>query len=103
MTIRSLLLAAICGLLPLAMQADAPLPIQEQEPEELIVFNRILTKVNEKTISVVDVMKRMDMFLQRHYPHLVNSKVARYQFYSSQWRDYLTQMIDQELMIADAE
>ena len=102
MKLYPFLLSAICCLSVFLTYADA-LPPQESEPEELIVYNKILTKVNDKTISVVDVMKRMDMFLQRHYPHLVNSKVARFQFYSSQWRDYLTQMIDQELMIADAE
>ena len=102
MQLLSILLSTICCLCPLLAQADTPPPSQS-EPEELIVFNRILTTVNDKTLSVIDVMKRMDMFLQKHYPHLVNSKVARFQFYSSQWRDYLTQMIDQELMIADAE
>lgn len=74
-----------------------------EEPHELIVFNRILAKVNEKTISVVDVMKKMDLFLQKNYPQFFDSKAARYQFYSAQWKEYLNQMIDHELMIADAE
>jgi hypothetical protein len=74
-----------------------------EEPHELIIYNRILAKVNDKTISVMDVMKKMDLFLQKYYPQFAHSKLARYQFYSSQWREYLTQMIDQELMIADAE
>jgi hypothetical protein len=83
--------------------ADAPPQFQTEGAESLIVFNRILAKVNGKTLSVIDVMRKMDLFLQRNYPHLVDSKVARYQFYSSQWRETLAQMIDQELMIADAE
>jgi hypothetical protein len=33
----------------------------------------------------------------------MDSKTARYQFYSSQWRPTLQQMIDHELMVADAE
>lgn len=101
MNIFSLLLSAICCLASLPVHAEAPL--MQEEPENLIIYNRILAKVNGKTLSVIDVMKRMDMFLQKHYPQLANSKAARYQFYSAQWRDYLAQMIDQELMIADAE
>lgn len=95
------LLALLC-FAPLAAHAETPAPMQE-EPSELVVYNRILAKVNGKTISVVDLMKKMDLFLQKHYPELAGSKAARYQFYSSQWRDYLSQMIDNELMIADAE
>ena len=86
----------------MALRADPP-ALQQTEPEELIIYNRILAKVNEKTISVIDVMKKMDMFLQKHHPDLSHSKVARFQFYSGQWREYLSQMIDQELMLADAE
>ncbi len=103
MKFTSTLVAAICSLAPLSILADAPAIPQDDPSTELVIYNRILAKVNDKTISVVDVMKKMDLFLQKNYPHLANSKVARYQFYSSQWRDYLTQMIDAELMITDAE
>lgn len=102
MKFNSLLIAAFCHA-ALLIHADAPSIPQDEPSTELVVFNRILAKVNGKTISVVDVMKKMDLFLQKNYPHLANSKMARHQFYSSQWRDYLTQMIDTELMIADAE
>lgn len=71
--------------------------------QEIVVQNRILTKVNEKTISVLDVMKQMDVFLSRYYPQYMQSKPARYQFYLSQWRQTLQQMVDNELMVADAE
>jgi hypothetical protein len=97
---------AVCALLlcgPLApLSADLPTSIQ-QEPEELVVYNRILAKVNGKTLSVIDVVKKMDLFLQKQYPEHFASKVARYQFYASRWKETLTQMIDTELMIADAE
>lgn len=83
--------------------ADAPSLLPPEGHEELIVYNRILAKINDKTLSVIDVMKKMDLFLQRNYPEMVGSKIARYQFYSAQWRDTLSHMIDQELMLADAE
>jgi hypothetical protein len=100
---KSIFLLIIPLLLATALtQADVS-PLTPQGQEELIIYNRILAKVNGKTLSVIDVMKKMDLFLQRNYPDLVNSKVARYQFYSSHWRDTLSQMVDQELMLADAE
>lgn len=74
-----------------------------EEKEVLIVHNRILAKVDSKTISVIDVMKKMDLFLQKYYPQFIHSKIARYQFYIHNWKDYLSQMVDQELMLADAE
>jgi hypothetical protein len=74
-----------------------------EQIHEIVVNNRILTKINGKSISVLDVMKQMDVFLSRYYPQYLNSKTARYQFYSSQWRQTLQQMIDHELMVADAE
>src|SRR6267154_3855499 len=98
-----LFLASFCCLVHLSSDEQPPSIPEYEEPRELIIYNRILAKVNDKTISVIDVMKKMDLFLQKYYPHLTGSKLARYQFYSSQWREYLTQMIDQELMIADAE
>lgn len=89
----------------LSIHAEAPLSemMAKEESQELIVYNRILAKVNGKTISVIDVMKKMDLILQRFYPQYAQSKAARFQYYSSQWRETLEQMVDQELMQADAE
>lgn len=102
MKLHHLLFGAISFLAIFSVFPDAPVPPLFQEHEELVVYNRILAKVNGKTVSVIDVMKKMDLFLQKNYPHLADSKVARFQFYSSQWRDFLTQIIDTELMLADA-
>lgn len=96
-------LLAFLSLFPIAScMASAPFTSLE-EPQNLIVHNRILAKVNDKTISVVDVMKKMDVYLNRAYPHLTGSKLARYQFYSANWRETLDQMIDDELMLIDSE
>lgn len=90
-------------LLPLtALGNTLPLPLND-EGKDIIVYNRILAKVNGKSISVIDVMKKMDLFLQRYYPEHARSVFARFQYFSKQWRDTLSQMIDQELMLADAE
>jgi hypothetical protein len=71
--------------------------------KQLVVSNRIVATVNGKTISALDVKKKMDVFLAHAYPHLMSSVAARHQFYSQQWRAILDQMINTELMLADAE
>lgn len=73
------------------------------EPTEIVVNNRILTTVNGKTMSMLDVVKQMDVFLSQYYPQYLDSEPARMQFYNSQWKSTLQRMIDQELMMADAE
>ena len=90
----SLILAA-------ALHASPMLPPPDQI-QEIVVQNRVLTKINEKTISVLDVMKRMDVFLSRYYPQYMESKAMRFQYYSTQWRQTLQQMVDDELIVADA-
>jgi hypothetical protein len=75
-----------------------------QEPsKKVLVNNRVLAVVNGKVISVVDLMKKMDMMLYQYYPDYLEIPEARYQFYSSQWKELLSDVIDKELVIADAE
>jgi hypothetical protein len=85
-----------------SLSADVPI-LPAEDAQQLIVNNRILTKVNGKTISVIDVLKKMDVFLTRAYPQLANSKTARFQFYMTSWQSTLSQMIESELIQADAE
>jgi hypothetical protein len=73
------------------------------QPEHIVVNNRILTTVNGKTLSMLDVVKQMDVFLSQYYPQYLDSDQARMQFYTMQWKSTLQRMIDQELMAADAE
>lgn len=74
-----------------------------QQNYQIVVNNRILAKVQGQTISVLDVMKKMDVFLNNNYPEVSDNTVAKYQFYASQWKTTLGQMIDNELIITDAE
>jgi parvulin-like peptidyl-prolyl isomerase len=90
-------------LLPFFAWADSSMSLPPTTSQQLVVNNRILVKINDKTISVLDVMKTMDIHLNRYYPELVDSPIARYQFYTSNWRFSLDQMIIAELMMADAE
>jgi len=65
--------------------------------------NKILAKVNEQTITTVDLMKQLDLFFYRHNPELRKSKGARYQFYMANWQPMLNEMVQRELILADAK
>jgi hypothetical protein len=70
--------------------------------QKIAVQNAILAKVNGKTISMMDVKKKMDMILHQNYPQLSDSNQGRFQFYEGSWRQVLREIINQELIISDA-
>lgn len=76
--------------------------VAANEPE-IAVNNRILCRVNGKALSVMDVMKKMDVYIAKAYPELIDNPTARYQFFSTNWKHVLTQMVDNELILADAK
>lgn len=97
------MLTFILGAALIAAAPQDTLPLPPEQVHEIIIHNRVLTRVNEKNITVLDVVKHMDVFLSRHFPHYLNSNTARYHFYKMHWRTSLQQIIDNELMTADAE
>lgn len=66
------------------------------------VNNRVLALVNGKAISVMDVMKKMDMTFLKQFPEYASSPQARFQYYQINWRYMLQELIDKELILADA-
>lgn len=68
----------------------------------IIVNNRVLAKVNGQAITVFDIMKKMDMMFYKQFPQYANSPQARYQYYMANWKSVLSEMIDKELVLADA-
>lgn len=73
-----------------------------QEGPSISVHNSILVQINEKNVSVVDVMKKMDIAFHQQYPHLASSTEARYQFYEASWRRILKEIVQQELISTEA-
>jgi len=65
--------------------------------------NTILAKVADKAITAYDVKKRLDIFFNRSFPDLIESTTARYQYYISGWQHTLDDMINNQLMLIDAE
>lgn len=74
-----------------------------KQPQHIFVNNRILAKVNGKPISVVDVMKKMDLFFYKQFPQYASSVEARFQFYQVTWQRVLQELVEKELIKADAE
>lgn len=87
--------------MPLHLTAEASF-MKSAQPEHVVVNNRILAKVNGKAISVIDLMKKMDILFYREFPHYASFPEARIQFYEANWKSILQELIDKELIIADA-
>ena len=81
---------------------ENPNPMAPAAPS-FSINNRTLVRINGKVISLMDVVKKMDMIIYEHFPEIRNSPVKLYQFYSSQWRHTLDDMIFNELTITDGE
>lgn len=75
----------------------------KKEEPKIFVNNRILAKINGKPISTFDLMKKMDVIFYRQYPEYASSVEARYQFYEMSWKYILEELIDKELILADAK
>ncbi|GAB5412279.1 MAG: hypothetical protein ChlgKO_13930 [Chlamydiales bacterium] len=90
---------------PLVANEEAPYasPLPQAEQQQITINNRILVKVFDKTFTLMDVTKRMDLFLHRHWPAAFDSKTSLYQFYSGNWRATLDEMIDSQFILKEAE
>lgn len=97
-----LLSTPLCAAMP-QMQGPSLFQQQHQQEPQLTIHNAILAKVNGNTISVLDVMKKMDLIFHRAYPQFIDNKAARYQFYVASWERVLNDMVNTELMLADAK
>lgn len=94
----SSLLASDFGYSPVG----APAMPEQKAPSEVIYNNRPLVKVAGKTISLVDVIKKMNIFVHQYAPDLFDSKVSLYQFYFNSWRSTLDELINNELILLEA-
>lgn len=95
-------LITLTALSSFELKAESGLFDQSHE-NHIVVNNRILAKVNGKAISVIDLMKKMDLLFYRQFPQYTSSVPARFQFYQANWKNTMTEMIDKELILIDAE
>ena len=59
--------------------------------------------MNGKPISTYDLMKKMDLLFYRQYPEYTTSVDARSQYYNISWKHILEEIVDKELILADAK
>lgn len=96
----------ICLLaLPLLLSAASVdnLLMNQDDHLRIIVNNRVLANVNGKPITVIDVMKRMDIIFLKQFAEYTHSVSARHQFYLANWKRTLSELVDKELILADAK
>lgn len=94
-----LLFSTCCAAIP-----QQPLSMPSFEGNQKIgVQNAIITQVNGTTLSIIDVKKKLDVAFHQAYPQLIDSTSARFQFYQTGWRHACMELIDHELILADAE
>ncbi len=86
---------------PLSLAAE-PFLFGKADNAHIEVNNRVLAYVNGKAITVIDVMKKMDMVFYKHFPEYTSSPHARFQYYQINWKSTLQELIDKELILADA-
>jgi hypothetical protein len=96
-------LAAMPFLAPPLSGLGESFMLGQEAPSRIFVNNRILAKVNGKAISVIDVMKKMDMLFYKQFPQYTSIIEARFQFYQLNWKKVLQDLIDKELILAEAE
>jgi hypothetical protein len=98
------LLMALIGSTSLqAIKNESLLSTGRQEEPKIFVNNRILAKINGKPISTFDLIKKMDLAFYRQYPQYASSNAIRAQYYEMSWRHVLEDIIDKELILADAQ
>lgn len=80
----------------------AEVPFSLNNAQQVVVQNKVLLKIKGKPISVVDVIKKMDMLFYKQFPEYADSVQARYQFYVVNFEHMLASVIDDELILLDA-
>ncbi len=97
------LLVAIFPFFNLVEATKENLFLPSEEHKTITLNNKILAKINGKAISLLDVTKKMDMLFYRSFPEYTSSTTARFQFYQMNWKKILQDLVDKELIMADAE
>lgn len=83
--------------------ADSLMSAPQREEPKIFINNRILARINGKSISTFDIVKKMDVSFYKQFPQYLSSTEARYQYYQYNWKYTLEDLINKELILADAQ
>ncbi|CAF23120.1 unnamed protein product [Candidatus Protochlamydia amoebophila UWE25] len=86
-----------------AIKSDDFLSSSRTEESKIFINNRILARINGKPISAYDLVKKMDVTFYKQFPQYLSSTEARYQYYQFSWKYALEDLINKELILADAQ
>jgi hypothetical protein len=101
-TLLILALAAVSSVAALDDQSEQAKKLLQQQTG-IKINHWVLAKPNGQPITSLDLAKRLEVVFYQNYPNYATSQQARLQFYNQAWRDLLSDQIDNQLMLADAE
>lgn len=100
--IVSLLSSISCTAFGQMVPGESPQLLTQMDQKQ-VIQNRVLVKIGGKPVTVMDVVRRMDILFYQQFPQFVGNEMARFQFYSQNWRYFLRSVIDEQLVILDAK
>jgi len=69
----------------------------------IAIDNRVLATVRGQVITVMDVVKKLDMVFYQQFAQHSDSTDARFEFYRMNWRRIYSDLIERQLVLAWAE
>ncbi|MFA6914839.1 MAG: peptidylprolyl isomerase [Parachlamydiales bacterium] len=103
--IFALFTAVSCILSPTLVEAlpDSSVLSSSKNPTHVHYHNIVLAKVNNKAVTLYDVVKKLDMVFYRQFPQFKDLIEAKYQFYTINWKYVMNDLVEKELVLADGE
>lgn len=104
-TFFALFTAVCCAISPTLVQGalgDSSV-LTSKNPTHVHYHNIVLAKVNNKAITLYDVVKKLDLVFFRQFPQFRDLMEAKYQFYTINWKYVMNDLIEKELVLADGE
>lgn len=93
---RTLFLSALCLTGHISLGATLSTP-------KVFYNNRVLARVHDKNITLLDVVKAMDLFITENDPQSMSSFEKKMTFYHQAWQIFLKQQIENELVLTEAK
>ncbi|MEC7839635.1 MAG: peptidyl-prolyl cis-trans isomerase [Chlamydiota bacterium] len=106
--LKRILLSSISAALILTTSYASAAPKNQflfapKQPKHIEVNNRIMAIVNGKPITAYDIMKKLDLTFYKQYPEYADSIESKFQYYRYNWKYTLQDLVDKELILAEAE
>lgn len=95
MKLLRLVFILFVGLMPFVYPAE--------KQTEIKADRRMLVRVRNSTLTITDVMRKMDLIFYQQFPHLRSMPKERLKFYETNWRRVLQDLVDRKLIMIFAE